>query len=1071
VDYFYEVGLMSNMIAVGVYYFVVLLLIAILIAVRANSNTRKNKMLLFLCFNMIVWTLLNIAEQLVVHPDLNIFVWNLGLIPPGFAAAILFVLTYNFLVPERKLPKFAYVLVFAIPVMTAFVALTANFHPFLRNMQNITVWPRYIEYSRGLWFYVHTAGAVMNTIAGIVVLIGAFNKNKRPAGLFLAGIFIMLVGVALTTPGVYMLNINPASVTGGFAMIFLYTAFTDGRQSVHFRLLNTLKSRITFPVAMVVCALVITSVLYAARSTRLTVESMEAERAEAVASAVSAHIDTLEQQTVTAAAALSGSAELIRLMNAGNREDIWQYTADRLEILGVDSIIVTDAQGIAVARSLLPERYGDDVSGGPSISAGIRGDEITVFMPTPTAPIVLTTAMPIFDDGRIIGVVAVNFDVGMNHFLDNLKDIFGVEFMVFVPDGYGGAVSVPSTVINPETNERIEGLAAESHIVSAVFGDRRQISCTPDLFGVPYLANFFPLNGAVEPAGMLFVGHSLEYSLNTVSDLQRNMMLINLLGLVVTAVFMYAMIRKSLKPLDELRSVVTNVAAGKINVNTAQITDDEIGVLTSDVINLTDVIKNIISDLTRIDREFNVIGDIEYRADSGKYENSFREVVESVNNIVARQADDVAATLEVINRIAEGDFNAPIKDLPGKRNLLPQTLRAVTANLKELYESAVYLAENAAEGNLEAKIDAEKFSGSWAELVRTLNNLMESVEAPLTQIEHNMELMAKGDFSRIEGDFKGVFQKVKQACNFNNKTTLSYINDIADVLDKMAHGDLTVSISKDYIGAYASIKAALSTILESLNQTVASIQSATSQVVAGAEQINNGALQLADGSSRQNAAIQELTASMQIIDQKAKESAENAENANERAEKSTTYAKQGDEVVKSMLASIDNVKASGDEISKIIKVISDIAFQTNLLALNAAVEAARAGEHGRGFSVVAEEVRNLAGRSKQSTDETSVIIDANGKNTDNVQGAAKNVVESFSTIADNISAMSGIIADIAEMSREQADSISVINSNIAEISKVVLENSSTAEESAAASEELNSQAEMLQTLVSFFRLK
>jgi methyl-accepting chemotaxis protein len=287
----------------------------------------------------------------------------------------------------------------------------------------------------------------------------------------------------------------------------------------------------------------------------------------------------------------------------------------------------------------------------------------------------------------------------------------------------------------------------------------------------------------------------------------------------------------------------------------------------------------------------------------------------------------------------------------------------------------------------------------------------------------------------------------------------------------MAQGDLTVSINREYIGSYAAIKTALTTILESLNKTMSGIQSATGQVVAGAGQINTGAMQLADGSSRQSASIQELTASMQIIDQKAKESAENAASANERAANSTAFAKQGDTLVTSMLSSIDKVKASSTEISKIIKVISDIAFQTNLLALNAAVEAARAGEHGKGFSVVAEEVRNLAGKSQQSKNETTVVIDANGQVTDNVQGAAKDVADSFSTIADNINQMSGTIADIVEMSKEQADSISTVNANIGEISKVVQDNSATAQESAAASEELNSQAEMLQQLVSFFRLK
>ncbi|MCL2356082.1 MAG: methyl-accepting chemotaxis protein [Defluviitaleaceae bacterium] len=348
---------------------------------------------------------------------------------------------------------------------------------------------------------------------------------------------------------------------------------------------------------------------------------------------------------------------------------------------------------------------------------------------------------------------------------------------------------------------------------------------------------------------------------------------------------------------------------------------------------------------------------------------------------------------------------------------------------------------------------------------------MEAVEKPLSQIEQNMELMAQGDFSHLEGEFRGIFKKVQHACNFSNQTTLEYISEIADVLGKMARGDLTASINRDFIGSYADIKTALTTILDSLNKTMANIQSATSQVVAGAEQINQGAMQLSDGSSVQSAAVQQLTASMQIIDQKAKESAANAADASERAAHSTEHAKQGDEVVNSMFASIDKVKESSNEISKILKAISDIAFQTNLLALNAAVEAARAGEHGKGFSVVAEEVRNLAGRSQQSTNETTVITDANARNANTVQVAAKNVADSFSVIADNIVQMSDIIAEIVEMSGEQAHSIGTVNANIGEISKVVQDNSATAQEAAAASEELNSQAEILQQMVSFFRLK
>jgi methyl-accepting chemotaxis protein len=172
-----------------------------------------------------------------------------------------------------------------------------------------------------------------------------------------------------------------------------------------------------------------------------------------------------------------------------------------------------------------------------------------------------------------------------------------------------------------------------------------------------------------------------------------------------------------------------------------------------------------------------------------------------------------------------------------------------------------------------------------------------------------------------------------------------------------------------------------------------------------------------------------------------------------------------------MLTSMESIKASSAQISTIIKVIETIAFQTNLLALNAAVEAARAGEHGKGFSVVAEEVRNLAARSQQSAKETTHQIDESITRVNEGMGMAEGTAVSLETIVADVRQVSGLISQIATLSEEQADSILLINNGISEISSVVQTNSATSEECAAASQELSSQAQMLQQLVSFFKLK
>jgi len=242
-------------------------------------------------------------------------------------------------------------------------------------------------------------------------------------------------------------------------------------------------------------------------------------------------------------------------------------------------------------------------------------------------------------------------------------------------------------------------------------------------------------------------------------------------------------------------------------------------------------------------------------------------------------------------------------------------------------------------------------------------------------------------------------------------------------------------------------------------------------VAMGADQISNSAMNLAEGATRQTAAVEELSSSLTLIHEKANQASESATAANQSTIRSQQFAQQGGATIKSMSETMNKIKESSESISKIIDVITSIAFQTNLLALNASVEAARAGEHGKGFSVVADEVRILAGRSQQSASDTSGIIEEDTKNVEEGLKAAMEVVESFDTIVKNIGEISEVVSHIASISSEQLDSISTINASVSEITGVVTATSATAEESASASEELNSQAEMLRQKVAFFKLR
>jgi methyl-accepting chemotaxis protein len=460
------------------------------------------------------------------------------------------------------------------------------------------------------------------------------------------------------------------------------------------------------------------------------------------------------------------------------------------------------------------------------------------------------------------------------------------------------------------------------------------------------------------------------------------------------------------------------------------------------------------------------------RTMSTDVKGDFLVLANEINNVQKR----LLAAQNVAQKISKGDISEldnfrKIGRRSENDHLVPSFIAMMEA-IQDLINETGMLSKAAGEGDLSVRGNAGKFQGGYADIIRGINHTLDGVVTPIRETIDVLTKMSQGYVDcLVQGDYKGDYANLKNALNSTLKTLKMVITDVGHVLKNISEGNLNINFTNDYHEDYQVISDSLKEIIKSLNYTLSEVNAAAEQVASGAGQISQASLTLSQGAEEQAGSIEEVTSSLTEVSSQVKQNAVNANEANKLSLIAKNNAVKGNEHMKEMQQAMYDINTSSSNISKIIKVIDDIAFQTNILALNAAVEAARAGQYGKGFAVVAEEVRNLAQKSAGAAKDTTTMIEGSIEKVEAGTKIANNTAAALNEIVESITKTAELVDSIATASTEQAAAISQINQAVDQVSGVIQTNSATAEESASSSEELSSQADLLKQMVGRFKLK